>query len=46
MQLKTVSVPQMIDNDVVRENIGQKLSEGIEKRFANSAKRHLGITPK
>lgn len=44
--IKTVSVPQMIDNDVVRENIGQKLSEGIEKRFANSAKRHLGITPK
>lgn len=39
--IKTISLPQMVDDENVREIMGDKLSEMLEKRFNNHLNQHL-----
>lgn len=39
--IKTLSLPQMVDNETVREVIGVELGELLEKRFNNHLEQHL-----
>ena len=39
--IKTLSLPQMVDNETVREEIGVKLGDLLEKRYNNHLKQHL-----
>ena len=39
--IKTLSLPQMVDNETVREVIGEKLGDLLEKRYNNHLKQHL-----
>jgi hypothetical protein len=39
--IKTLSLPQMVDNETVREVIGKDLGELLEKRFNNHLEQHL-----
>lgn len=39
--IKTLSLPQMVDNDTVREIMGEKLSEMLGKRFNNHLTQHI-----
>ncbi len=39
--IKTLSLPQMVDNETVREVIGEELGELLDKRFNNHLKQHL-----
>ena len=39
--IKTLSLPQMVDNETVRETIGEKLGDLLEKRYNNHLKQHL-----
>lgn len=39
--IKTLSLPQMVDNDNVREQVNKDLSELVDNRFQHNLKRHL-----
>lgn len=39
--IKTLSLPQMVDNETVRETIGVELGDLLDKRFNNHLKQHL-----
>lgn len=39
--IKTLSLPQMVDNETVRETIGVELGDLLEKRFNNHLNQHL-----
>lgn len=39
--IKTLSLPQMVDNEAVREVIGVELGDLLEKRFNNHLNQHL-----
>ena len=39
--IKTLSLPQMVDNETVREEIGEKLGDLLDKRFNNNLKQHM-----
>ena len=39
--IKTISLPQMVDNEMVREIIGEKLGDLLQKRFDNHLKQHM-----
>ena len=39
--IKTLSLPQMVDNETVREVIGVELGDLLEKRFNNHLTQHL-----
>lgn len=39
--IKTLSLPQMVDNETVREVIGVELGDLLDKRFNNHLKQHL-----
>ena len=39
--IKTLSLPQMVDNENVREVIGEELGELLDKRFHNHLNQHL-----
>lgn len=40
--IRSVSLPQMVDNDTVQENISQAIDEKLGKRFDHYAKMYLG----
>ncbi len=42
--IKTLSLPQMVDNETVREVIGTELSDLLDKRFNNHLKQHMNRT--
>lgn len=44
--IKTLSLPQMVDNDTVRETIGVELGDLLDKRFQNHLKQHRNRTLK
>lgn len=44
--IKTLSLPQMVDNKIVRETIGVELGDLLEKRFNNHLNQHLNRTLK
>ena len=39
--IKTLSLPQMVDNETVREVIGVELGDLLEKRFNNHLEQHM-----
>lgn len=39
--IKTLSLPQMVDNETVREVIGTELGDLLDKRFNNHLKQHM-----
>ena len=39
--IKTLSLPQMVDNETVRETIGVELGDLLEKRFNNHLEQHM-----
>lgn len=39
--IKTISLPQMVDDETVRETMGEKLGELLDKRFNNHLKQHM-----
>lgn len=39
--IKTISLPQMVDNKTVREIMGEKLGDLLDKRFNNHLNQHL-----
>ena len=39
--IKTLSLPQMVDNETVRETIGVELGDLLDKRFKNHFNQHL-----
>ena len=39
--IKTLSLPQMVDNETVRKEIGVKLGDLLEKRYNNHLKQHI-----
>lgn len=39
--IKTLSLPQMVDNEMVREEIGKELGDLLDKRFNNHLNQHL-----
>lgn len=44
--IKTLSLPQMVDNKTVRETIGVELGDLLDKRFNNHLKQHMNRTLK
>jgi len=41
--IKTLSVPQMIDNETVKNKIRKKLDDGLDKRLEHNINRQLGL---